>query len=497
MTHKHTRREFLGTAAAGTATSVFANAALAQEATPAKAPTVASGETPIRIAVIGVNGQGNALANRFSKQPGAQLTALCDVDARVLARRAEEFRKKGIPTRTFADPREVFADEEIDAVVIATPNHLHSLLAVWALESGKHVYVEKPVSQVVKEGRAIVDAADRTGLVCQTGTHGRSSNAIRQAINFVHEGGIGTVTCSRGLCYKPRRSIGVVDGPQFVPSSLDYDRWLGPVAYQPLDRSRLHYDWHWSDHTGNGDLGNQGIHQMDIARWALGENQLPSRVASVGGRLGYLDDGNTPNTHIVALEFESAPLLFEVRGLPANSAEQSEKWTMDRFQGQSIGNLVHGEKGTVRISNNYGVADAIDNEGKKIAEWKGGGDHQRNFVEAVRAKDPSMLNAPIIDGHLSSACCHLGLVSHQLGAPASASGVESSLRKSPELLEAWTRMRAHLGANGVNLNSTPVTLGRVLEIDVQRESVVRDSEANARFTRECREPFTFPNGLPA
>lgn len=497
MTNTQTRREFFGVAAAGTAGSVLAKGALAQETALEKPPAVPSGPPPIRVAVIGVNGQGNSLAGMFSKAKGAQLVALCDVDKNVLARRAADFEKKGIQTRTFGDPREVFADKEVDAVVIATPNHLHSLHAVWALEAGKHVYVEKPVSQVVKEGRAIVDAADRTGLVCQTGTHGRSSNAIRQAIEFVHNGGIGEITCSRALCYKPRRPIGQVTAPQFAPSSVDYDRWLGPVGYQPLDRKRLHYDWHWNDHTGNGDLGNQGIHQMDIARWALGEDTLPSKACSIGGRLGYEDDGNTPNTQIVILEYPTAPLIFEVRGLPKNTAEQKAKWAMDRYQGQAIGNLVHGEKGTVRISNNYGVSDAIDNDGNKIAEWKGSGDHRANFIAAVHAKDPTMLNGPIVDGHLSSACCHVGLVSHQLGQPMTSSAVDSTVSGDPQFSEAWGRMRSHLQANGVDLNATPVTVGRVLKIDVERESVIRDPEANAMFTRDCREPFTFPNGLPA
>ncbi|MCH2160868.1 MAG: Gfo/Idh/MocA family oxidoreductase [Phycisphaerales bacterium] len=500
MTQRQTRREFLGVAAAGTVGSALAGTSASARSASTRvvqdqAPT--GGKPPIRIATIGLRGQGNSLARSFAGQPGAQLVALCDVDAQVLAQRQAEFAERGVETRTHQDPREVFAADDIDAVVIATPNHTHALLAVWALEAGKHVYVEKPVSQVVKEGRAIVDAADRTGLVCQTGTHGRSSNAVRSAVQFVHDGGIGRVTCSRGLCYKPRRSIGQVKGPQFAPSSVDYDRWLGPVAYQALDRRNLHYDWHWSDHTGNGDLGNQGIHQMDIARWALNAQSLPRRVYSIGGRLGYDDDGNTPNTQVVLLEYEDAPLVFEVRGLPQNKAEQSAKWKMDKYMGHSIGNLVHGEKGTVRISNSYGHADAVDLDGNQIASWKGGGDHRRNFVDAVRANDPSMLNAPIIDGHLSSACCHVGLVSHQLGTPMNASGVDRSVAGNAELADAWSRMRSHLEANGVDLDATPATMGRELVIDVKRESPVRNPEAGAMFTRTCREPFTFPNGLPA
>lgn len=493
MKIKPTRREFFSVAAIGTATALANRPATAriQEA------KVVAGDDPVRIAVIGINGQGNALAKSMAGQPGARLDVLCDVDSAVLARRKKEFADRGVATRTVGDPRQVFDDDSIDAVVIATPNHLHSILSVMALEAGKHVYVEKPVSHVVKEGRAIVAAAAATGLVCQTGTHGRSSEAIRQAVEFAQQGGIGKISCSRGLCYKPRKSIGTVSGPQFAPSTVDYDRWLGPVSYQPLDRPRLHYDWHWNLHTGNGDLGNQGIHQMDIARWALNEDGLPSRVRSIGGRIGYVDAGDSPNTHIVMLDYDTAPLIFEVRGLPKNKAQQRDKWSMDRYQGIGIGNIIHGENGMVLISNNYSKAHAVDNDGKEIGTWSGTNDHRRNFVEAVRANDPTMLTAPIIEGHLSSACCHLGLVSHQVGEVATAEAIGGTFGHDALLGEAWSRMKAHITANEVDLAATPLTLGRTLSIDSAREAVIRDPEADALLTRTCREPHTFPNGLPA
>lgn len=497
MKSKPNRREFLSVAAIGTAATLVPRRASARTQKVKEKQKAKAGDTPVRVAVIGVNGQGNFLAKSMAGQPGARLDVLCDVDSAVLARRKKEFAERGVETRSVGDPRQVFDDDSIDAVVIATPNHLHSILAVMALEAGKHVYVEKPVSHVVKEGRAIVDAAAATGLVCQTGTHGRSSTAIRQAIEFVQQGGVGKISCSRGLCYKPRRSIGTVSGPQFAPSTVDYDRWLGPVSYQPLDRPRLHYDWHWNLHTGNGDLGNQGIHQMDIARWALGENGLPSRVRSIGGRIGLVDAADSPNTHIVVLDYETAPLLFEVRGLPTNKAQQTGKWSMDRFHGIGIGNIIHGEHGMVFISNNYNKAHAVDNDGKEIAAWSGNEDHRRNFIEAVQANDPSMLAAPIIEGHLSSACCHLGLVSHQVGEVATPAAIRDTLTNDAILGEAWGRMEAHIAANEVDLAATPLTLGRTLTIDSAREAVIRDPEADALMTLTCREPYTFPNGLPA
>ena len=208
---------------------------------------------------------------------------MCDVDSKVLADRAAQCaagdkNRPGFEVETTGDIRTLLDRDDIDVISIATPNHTHAMLACWALEAGKHVYVEKPVSHVVEEGARIVEAAKRSGRLCATGTQGRSSAAVRGAIDFIHGGGLGKVHCSRGLCYKPRRPIGRVDGPQFVPATVDYDRWLGPVAYEPLRRGSLHYDWHWDLHTGNGDLGNQGIHQMDIARWALGTAGMPDTV---------------------------------------------------------------------------------------------------------------------------------------------------------------------------------------------------------------------------
>ena len=189
-------------------------------------------------------------------------------------------------------------------------------MAVLAIQAGKHVYVEKPVSHNVSEGRRIVEAARTHNRICQAGTQSRSMSGMRESIEFVHNGGIGKVRLARGLCYKPRPSIGKVTGEQALPTTIDYDLWCGPVAKEPLRRKSLHYDWHWVQSTGNGDLGNQGIHQMDVCRWALGETGLPRAVRSVGGRLGYDDDGNTPNTQFAVFDYEKAPLVFEVRGLP-------------------------------------------------------------------------------------------------------------------------------------------------------------------------------------
>ena len=321
------RRDFIAASAVGAAGAFVRTSPASSpqdQASGKKDPPGGSDE--IRVAVIGLRGRGWNHTMGFARLPGVRVVALCDVDSEVLARRGAECAAGGEKWAGFevdltGDPRTLLDRDDIDVIAIATPNHTHSMLACWALDAGKHVYCEKPVSHVVEEGQRIVDAANRTGLICASGTQGRSAQSVRDAMAFIHDGGLGAVHCSRGLCYKPRRSIGADDRSRFVPAAVDYDRWLGPVTYRSLQRPRLHYDWHWDLHTGNGDLGNQGIHQMDIARWALEADRMPTRVDSVGGRLGYVDAGDSPNTQVAVFDCGGTPLVFEVRGLPKDKAQ--------------------------------------------------------------------------------------------------------------------------------------------------------------------------------
>ena len=319
----------------------------------------------------------------------------------------------------------------------------------------------------------------------------RSSASVRSAIEYVRSGVLGRVTCARGLCYKPRRSIGHVSGPRFVPESIDYHRWLGPAPYEPLLRARLHYDWHWYDETGNGDLGNQGVHQMDIARWGAGHDRLPDRAWSVGGRIGYDDDGNTPNTQVIGLEYDDGPpIIFEVRGLPRDRSELSGGWSMDSHHGMGIGVVLHCEEGEIRIPTGYSRAVALDLQGNEVMRWEGGGNHQANFIEAVKADDPDRLTAPIIEGHLSSACCHVGMVSHELGEETTMDAALAA-HSDAHAREALERMSDHMKANG--LAGAPVSLGPSIGIDSMNERPV-EAHIAPLFTRVCREPFTFPDG---
>ena len=243
----------------------------------------------IRVGVIGVRGRGRAHVGEFKKSPDTEVVAICDPDEGVI-----EGAMNAVPSATYyRDIRKLLEDQSIDAISIATPNHWHSLAAIWALQAGKHVYVEKPISHKLFEGQKVVEAARKYGKVIQHGTQSRSNEATREAITWLHEGGLGKISIARGLCYKRRESIGKVEGTQQPPTTLDYDLWTGPAQLLPLQRKQLHYDWHWVFNTGNGDIGNQGVHQMDIARWGLNKSEFPMSITSIGGRVGYEDDGET------------------------------------------------------------------------------------------------------------------------------------------------------------------------------------------------------------
>ena len=355
---------------------------------------------------------------------------------------------------------------------MALPIHWHTLAAIWAMQAGKDVYVEKPVSHNVREGRLLTETARRTGRICQAGTQSRSAQATREAMAYVHGGGIGKVTLARGLCYKPRASIGAPpDGP--VPEGVDYDLWLGPAPKRPYNPNRFHAtgygNWHWFWDYGTGDLGNQGIHQMDIARWALGKNTLPSRVLALGGRFGYQDQGETPHTMVV----------FYLR--------------TEDYRGAKIGDIIHGTEGTVVLTADYGKAAAFDRDGNPTKTFAGGGNHFRNFLDAVKSRRTSDLHAPVVEGHLSSALCHLGNVSYKLGKSVPFSDKTKRFGDDKEAYETFGRFEGHLAENGIQLEEATYRLGRSLRFDPKREEFLGDREANALLTRAYRKPFVVPS----
>jgi predicted dehydrogenase len=459
----------------------------------------------IRVAVIGLNGRGRNHLQSLAKVPGVRVVALCDADTAVLDKVKPTVN--GGNVKTYQDIRALLADKDVDAVTIATPNHWHSLAAIWALQAGKDVYLEKPVSHNVWEGRQLVAAASKYNRVIQAGTQIRSGEGLREAVQWTQAGNIGKITASRGFCYKRRDSIGKTSGPQPVPASISYDLWSGPAPLVAPYRNTpkngpVHYDWHWIYLYGNGDVGNQGIHQMDVARWFLGEPGLPQSTLSVGGRLGYVDDGETPNTQVVIHEYAAAPVIFEVRGLPAKSGlsgsnvdprENADSAGMDNYRGVNIGNVIDCEGGSV-ITKSYFSATAVDKNGKVIREFKGNDRHMQNFIDVVRSRKKSELYGPIEEGHVSSALCHLGNISHRLG-HASTGEIGEKTRSSAALAEAHGRMIEHLKANSVDLGKTPLTAGVPLLVDARRERFTgpHAEQANEMLAREYRAPFVVPS----
>ncbi|OYV05585.1 MAG: dehydrogenase, partial [Verrucomicrobiales bacterium VVV1] len=271
----------------------------------------------VRVCVIGFNSRGKAHIEGILKSKGARLVALCDIDPEVLNKQADALAKQNVVVAKYDDYRKVCEAKDIDAVVIATPNHTHCLIAMTAAANGKHVYVEKPVSHNVWEGRRLAEAQEKHKVVIQHGFQRRSETCWEEAIDWIKAGNIGKMTLARGFCYKPRPSIGKVTAPTPIAPGVNYDLWCGPREVKPLMRAKLHYDWHWQGAYGNGDLGNQGPHQLDVARWGLGNPGLPKRVMSFGGRWGYKDDGETANNQMAFYQYaEGAPLLFDNRGLP-------------------------------------------------------------------------------------------------------------------------------------------------------------------------------------
>ena len=476
------RREFVKDSVVGAAIAA-AGLDFSKVDTHAKEPANAKGASgeQLRVAVVGVNGRGMSHVGGFAGKNNCVVTTICDCDEAVIGNAMKTIEKvQGKAPKFEKDFRKLLDDKSIDVISIATPNHWHSLMAIWALQAGKDVYVEKPVSHNVSEGRRVVEAARKYNRVCQSGTQSRSNPGMRQSIEYAHSGKIGEIMMTRGLCYKPRGSIGKVAADKPIPSTMDFDLWCGPAPMNPVHRNKIHYDWHWIWEYGNGDLGNQGIHEMDKARWALKAMELPKGVFSMGGRLGYEDDGQTPNTQICSFDYGEKALIFEVRGLPTKE-----------FMGTKVGNIFYGTNGYI-VCPSYATGIVFDKDNKEVARFSGGGDnhHFENFCKAVRARKPEMLNGDILEGHLSSALCHLGNISYRLGKEQMLSEKVAGLDE--KATEAVGRMAAHLADNKLDASKTKVTIGRKLVMDPKTETFINDAEANLMLTRPYRKGYEVP-----
>ncbi len=437
----------------------------------------------LRVAVVGVRSRGQTHLDAYKKRPDTEIAAIVDVDEAIGQKAVEDIEKAtGKRPQFFKDMRKAFEDNSIDIVSIATPNHWHALATVWAVQAGKDVYVEKPVSHNVSEGRRAVQAARKYNKIVQAGTQCRSTGATTAAVEFIQSGGIGEVKLARGLCYKRRDSIGP-RGKYEVPQSVDYNLWTGPAELLPLSRPKLHYDWHWQWNTGNGDLGNQGIHQIDICRWGLGLDGIGQSVLSYGGRFGYEDAGETANTQVSIHDYGDKQIIFEVRGLPT-----------DKYRGANVGVIFYGSMGYV-VMTAYTAGAAFDIDGNLVKKFTGDEDHFGNFVSAVKSRNPEDLTADIEEGHYSSALCHLGNISMLLGEPVTGAEAKERLSDDKETQETFHRFAEHLGKNKIDLSKTKLRLGKPLKIDPHQEVFVGEAsdQANAMLTREYRKDFFLPS----
>ncbi|MEM0967797.1 MAG: Gfo/Idh/MocA family oxidoreductase [Verrucomicrobiota bacterium] len=406
----------------------------------------------------------------------------------------------------YDDMRHMLEEDVIDVFTTATPNHWHSLAGIWAMQAGKDAYIEKPVSHNVWEGRKLVEAARKYERICQGGTQSRSMATIQRAVEQVQSGTYGEIQYVKGLCYKMRASIGQV-GPEgaAIPNDVDYDQWCGPAPMEdPVRRKRFHYDWHWFYEYGNGDMGNQGIHQMDVARWFLGESGLSPRVISIGGRLGYEDDGETPNSQVVYHAYEKAPLIFETRGLPRDLAGR-ENWSKsmdvpEEFpEERGIAVVVVCEQAKIYCSAT-GTVKIVDGDGALIEEMdREENDKQAifsNFIDAVRGRKPEILFSDVEETHVSSALCHTGLISHRLGKKMTRKQTEAELEGAGLMEERFQALAEHLERNEVDLESQVLRVGPWLEMDPDREEFVGngnlDGPANELARRVYRDPYVVP-----
>lgn len=445
----------------------------------------------IHVGFIGLGGRGGGLVKQFSGTAGVRVAGLCDPDSQ----RVDGLKKKYPQAKASTDLREILDDDHIDVVVVATCNHWHVLASLWACQAGKDVYVEKPISHNIWEGRKLVEAARKYNRIVQGGTQQRSDPLQAEIKAYLDSGAIGQTRYIRANRYGVRGSIGKRDTPLPIPENVNYNLWCGPAPMKPLFREKFHYDWHWMFDTGNGEMGNWGVHILDDVRNVLKDLcKLPRRCLAGGGRFVWNDAGETPNTHFVFFDTGVVPVVFDLHNLPAKAGAKPA----DRYLGTGSGYVVHCEGGC--YTGRRGGGAAYDKNGKEIRKFRGDGgrDHAGNFIKAVRSRKREDLNAEIEEIHYSSAWCHLGNVAYRLGREYSRNRARNAMGGFAPWQDVIDGFPTHLEANGLDLNKTDVKLSPVLEIDSKRETFVGSSatpEALALLRQEYREPFVVPDDV--
>jgi predicted dehydrogenase len=420
------RRTFLAGSAAAVATLSALSAARAADRP----------NDTIRIAVMGVRGRGVGHVSGFSAFEDVEIAYLIDPDENTFpkALAAVNARQKQ-PPKLEKDVRRALEDKSVDALAIAAPDHWHALATIWACQAGKHVYVEKPVSHNLIEGRKMVEAARKYNRVVQVGTQRRSVLHYQSAAEFVRSGKLGKVPFVRTCIAGNRPSIGrAKDGP--APKGVDYDLWLGPAPERPFNPNRFHYNWHWHWDYGTGELGNNGIHALDVVRMVLGLD-APVRITCGGGKYFYDDDQETPDTQVATFDFPGTCVIWEHR-----------IWSKTGFAGESWGVVLYGDKGTLVFDKKgWHVEDGVEGSDKDSGRYDPL--HMRNFLDCV--KDGKRPTADIEEGHKSTRLCHLGNIA--------------------------------------------LRTGRTLKFDAKTETILDDAEANKLLGRSYRKPFVVPDNV--
>ena len=490
---KQSRRRFLKTtAAASVAFPLFTVAG-----TKSSGKVLGANDT-IRVGVAGIHGRGGSHIGAFTKTQDVQVAYLIDPDSTLFASRVERIRDTaGNTPKTARDIREALDDKNLDAISVATCNHWHSLITIWACQAGKDVYVEKPCSHNVFEGRQCVRAAEKYGRIVQHGTQSRGSSRWARQVAAVASGKYGKLLVSKAYASKPRWSIGFKPVKQ-PPSDLDYDIWLGPAPQLPYHENRVHYNWHWFWETGNGEIGNQGVHQMDIARWGIPGGTLPKSVISMGGRWvnstkgrpPFTDQGVTPNCQLTVMDFGESLLVFEVVGLVRKPGVDGKRYP------HHVDNEFYLEAGVIKGGKFYPKGSSKAEDLVDVDVQMGPGDNFENFIHCCRTRDRGQLHADIAKGHLSSACCHLSNISYRLGEQVPGSHKPEVLERHEEIAKSWDTITTTVkGTLGHDLSKNTYQLGPLLTFDPDREKFVGNSSADSLLTRNYREPYVVPKDV--
>ncbi|MFO0811384.1 MAG: Gfo/Idh/MocA family oxidoreductase [Gemmataceae bacterium] len=495
-----TRRDFLKASALGTVAAL----------SPLSYSRVLGANDTIRIAVAGINGRGGSHISEWTRMKGVQLAYLIDPDTRTWDKKLKPLAANNITPKTVKDAREALDDKELNAMSIAAPNHWHSLLTIWGVQAGKDVYVEKPLSHNIHEGRIAVEIARKHKAIVQHGTQRRADKGWAKIAEVVKSGKYGKLLVSRGLVYKDggagqgtRGSIGTKPTKE-VPAELDFNLWVGPAPMQPYHENIVPYRWHWFWDFGNGDIGNQGVHQMDVARWMIPGATLPKSVVSLGGRFCTPpDQGQTPNEQLTIMDFGDAQLIFEVRGLKSpkyphagdcdNVLHTTEGmiaggkfYPKGKDEGESI--LEAREPRAARGGKGKGKA-----EGGDTAPGEGGSGIFANFIACMKSRKREDLVCDVLEGHYSAALCHLANISYRLGEEVPFSGAGKALNGNTVANETFAKMEEHLAqGNGIKLEGSMLRVGRKLMVDAKAENFGSDSQANAMLTRNYRTGFVVP-----